>query len=111
MLGKMTWASMPHSSSTSRRTFGVVRADVDLVDRPLVERDVGALLRAVAVDDAAGAVAARAVAVEHPRRLAVDLLHAGHPVLVLGRRQLVKRSGGSVQWESASMMSMSLFNI
>ena len=30
----------------------VVRADVDLVDRPVVEREVGALLLAVAADDA-----------------------------------------------------------
>ena len=64
----------------------VVRADVDVVDRPLVEPDVGALLLAVAADDRGRGGLAEDVAVEHPGGDAFDLLHPRHAVLDLGRR-------------------------
>ena len=63
----------------------VVGADVDVVDRPLVEPDVGALLLPVAADDRGRGRLPEHVSVEHPRRDALDLLHAGHAVLELGR--------------------------
>ena len=63
----------------------VVGADVDVVDRPLVEPDVGALLLPVAADDRGRGRLPEHVAVEHPRRDAFDLLHAGHAVHELGR--------------------------
>ena len=63
----------------------VVGADVDVVDRPLVEPDVGALLLPVTADDRGRGGLPEHVSVEHPRRNALDLLHAGHTVDELGR--------------------------
>ena len=85
VFGNMTWASMPHSSSTSRRTFGSYDPTCDVLDRPVVEREVGALLLTVPADHRAGAGAAERVAVEHPRGDAVDRLDVGDAVLVLRR--------------------------
>ena len=94
VLGKMTCASMPHSSSTSRRTFGSYAPDVDLVVGPLDERPMLRLfLHAVAADDAAGAEAAHRVAVEHPHLLPVDAPRpAGPGPLIAAGARLVKRS-------------------
>ena len=74
--------------------LGVVRALVDLVDRPLEERVIRALLRAVARDDTAGAEAAHRLAVEHPRALSVDQLHVGNAIAVLGRGAAGEQIGG-----------------
>ena len=46
---------------------------------------VGALLRAVARDDAPGAEAADLLAVEDPHALTVDLFDVRHAIAVLGR--------------------------
>jgi hypothetical protein len=73
--------------------FGVPRADVHLVERPLVQRAVRALLVTVSSDHARGAVPVQRVPVEHPDRLAVDLLDARHPVSVLRGRSRREKVG------------------
>ena len=87
-LGKQTcaWiARVVHDVDTGGDVEG---AQVDLVLGPLEERLGGAALAAVAVDDPTPAGEAELGAVDVPHRLAVDLDHVGHPVLVLGRRPL-----------------------
>ena len=87
----------------------VVRADVDVVDRPLVERDVGALLLAVAADDAAGAGLADGRGRRTPRSGSPSTSSTrGTRSLYSAGATLVKRSCGSDQCESASMTSVSV---
>ena len=96
VLGKMTWASIPHSSSTPRRTSGSYAPTWTSSMLPLDQAAMSALLGAVPPDDAARAETADRVAVEDPHRLAVDLLDSGHPVPECAGARLVKRSGASV---------------
>ena len=63
--------------------LGVVRPDVRVLDRPVVEREVGALLLTVPADHRAGAGTTERVAVEHPRGDVVDRLDVRDAVLVL----------------------------
>ncbi len=59
---------------------------MDLVDRPVVERQVGALLLSVTPDDTGRGGLPEHVPVEYPHGLAVDVLDAWHTVPVLDRR-------------------------
>ena len=58
----------------------VVGADMDVLDPPLVQAELGRHLLAVAAHHSGPYGHAHGMAVEHPMRHAVDLLHPGHPV-------------------------------
>ena len=57
-----------------------------VLDPPVVEREVGALLLAVLADHRAGAGVPERMTVEHPRGDVVDHFDTGDAVLVLRRR-------------------------
>ncbi len=74
--------------------LGVVGADMDVLDPPLVQPELGRYLLAVTADDRRRRGHAHGVAVKHPMRDAVDLFHPGNPIPELGRRPLRKEIVG-----------------
>ena len=64
----------------------VVRADVNVVDRPFLEPEFGGCLVPVPADDSRRARLAEHLSVAHPMRFTVDLLDTRHTVAILRRR-------------------------